>query len=172
MKFISAWFKKQATPPQKTVKPTLLESKQTGSCGGMSTTELKIRIELILDPVHTAGSIMESVSQLASLSHELQTQFLAQLSDLSDLSMSHAYLFMQAYAPAIKHMNREEHTQWIEQISLALTSQQADKANNLIQHYSEFSLQLDKSITSFNLFFGSLTGIICSVFAFTLYLAS
>ena len=147
---MSAWFKKQTKPSQKMIKPTLLESRQTGSCGGMSTTELKIRIELILDGIKTKDSIMGSVTQLAGLSHALQTQFLAQLSKLSELSMSHAYSVMLVYTPAINSMDRDEHKQWMEQIILALSSSQLDEANRLIKNYSEFNLQINKSTTSFS----------------------
>jgi nitric oxide reductase NorD protein len=147
MTFIRDWFNKQTKPPQKRVKARLLESRQTGSCGGMSTTELKIRIELILDGIKTKDSIMGPVTELAALSHALQTQFLAQLSELSELSIPHAYSVMLVYTPAIRIMDKAEHKQWLEHILLAIRSNQLDEANSLINNYSEFNLQINKSTT-------------------------
>jgi nitric oxide reductase NorD protein len=149
MKFISNWFKKKTTPTQKTSNFASLESKQTGSCGGMSTTELKIRIELILSGIKIKESIMSSVTKLAKLSHLVQSQFLTQLEETADISMTHAYSLMLVYEPALNEMNTEEHEQWIEQIIQALKSNKTVEANSLIENYSNFSSQINKSIVLF-----------------------
>jgi len=149
MRFISDWFKKKSVPTHKITSFALLESKQTGSCGGMSTTELKIRIELILSGLKPKDSIMGSVTQLARLSHLLQSQFLAQLTEMSEISMTHAYSMMLVYEPALNVMNAEQHEQWIEQIIQAVRSNKIIEANNLIENYSDFSSQINKSIVLF-----------------------
>jgi nitric oxide reductase NorD protein len=115
----------------------------------MSTTELKIRIELILNGIKTKQSIMSSVTELAKLSHLVQSQFLTQLEETADISMTHAYSLMLVYEPALNEMNTEEHEQWIEQIIQALKSNKTVEANSLIENYSNFSSQINKSIVLF-----------------------
>ena len=150
MKFISDWFKKKAVPIHKVASLALLESKQTGSCGGMSTTELKIRIELILSGIKTKDSIMGPVTKLARLSHLIQSQFLTQLTEMSEISMTHAYSMMLVYEPALNVMNTEQHEQWVGQIIQAIRSNEIAQANSLIENYPNFSSQINKSIALFS----------------------
>tara|TARA_R110001583_G_scaffold171120_1_gene324575 strand:- start:14190 stop:16277 length:2088 start_codon:yes stop_codon:yes gene_type:complete len=149
MKFISAWFQKKTVPTHIVTSPASLESKQTGSCGGMSTTELKIRIELILSDIKTKDSIMGSVTKLARLSHPIQSLFLTQLAEMAETSMAHAYSMMLVYEPALNVMNTEEHEQWIEHIIQAVQLKQINEANSLIKNYSDFSSQINKSMALF-----------------------
>ncbi len=146
MKFISEWLKKKTHSTPKMSGLSLLESKQTGSSGGMSTTELNIRIELILNGFNNKDSIMTSVTELARLSHLIQTQFLTQLTEVSEISMPHAYSLMLVYEPALKIMNADEHKQWLNLIFQSLSTNQFTEANNLIENYSEFSSRIDTSI--------------------------
>tara|TARA_R110002049_G_scaffold273592_2_gene451418 strand:+ start:1397 stop:3490 length:2094 start_codon:yes stop_codon:yes gene_type:complete len=135
---------------QKRIKKTVsLESKQTGSCGGMSTTELKIRIELILDGVDTRN-IIEPVTELAALSHSLQSEFLIQLADLADLSVTHAYSILWIYAPALSLMKSIDNQSWISQIKQALVNKEFANADALINNYHDFISQLDTSAAEFS----------------------
>jgi nitric oxide reductase NorD protein len=125
-----------------------LESKQTGSCGGMSTNELKIRIELILDGVNTR-KIIEPVTELAALSHSLQSEFLIQLTEVADLSVTHAYSLLWVYTPALKLMKSIESKSWITEIKQALIKKELATADSLINHYHDFISQLDTSTAKF-----------------------
>lgn len=130
--------------PQRNTKQLSLESKQTGSCGGMSTTELKIRIELILDGVDTR-QIIEPVTGIAALSHALQSEFLTQLASVAELSASHAYALLLTYAPALNAMSTSEHSYWLETIKQALSEQEFEHAETLINGYGDFVSNLDKT---------------------------
>lgn len=130
--------------PQRNTKQLSLESKQTGSCGGMSTTELKIRIELILDGVDTR-QIIEPVTGIAALSHALQSEFLTQLASVAELSASHAYALLLTYAPALNAMSTSEHSYWLETIKQALSEQKFEHAEILINGYGDFVSNLDKT---------------------------
>jgi nitric oxide reductase NorD protein len=135
---------------QKRNKTTVsLESKQTGSCGGMSTTELKIRIELILDGVDTR-KIIEPVTQLAALSHSLQSEFLIQLTEVADLSVTHGYSLLWVYTPALNLMKSIESKSWIAQIKQALDKRELATADSLINNYADFISQLDTSTAAFS----------------------
>lgn len=134
--------------PKRNTKKVSLESKQTGSCGGMSTTELKIRIELILDGVDTR-QIIEPVTELASLSHALQSEFLIQLTKVAELSVNHAYSLMLVYAPALNLMNTTEHGYWLERIKQALIEKEFRQADVLINQYTDFVSQLDTTTVQF-----------------------
>ncbi|MFT6908970.1 MAG: nitric oxide reductase NorD protein [Oleiphilaceae bacterium] len=135
---------------QKLNKTTVsLESKQTGSCGGMSTNELKIRIELILDGVDTR-KIIAPVTQLAALSHSLQSEFLIQLTEVADLSVTHGYSLLWVYAPALNLMKSIETKSWIAQIKQALEKRELATADSLIKHYTDFISQLDTSRAEFS----------------------
>lgn len=136
---VEAWLR-----PQRDLKRQSLESRQTGSCGGMSTTELKIRIELILDGVDT-NHIIEPVTELAALSHALQSEFLSQLEEVADLSVTHAYALMQVYSKALNQMNISERGFWLEAIKQSLRDRQTDQATSIIEHYDEFASTLDKT---------------------------
>jgi nitric oxide reductase NorD protein len=149
MKFISDWFKKKAIPINNKGRIALLESKQTGSCGGMSTTELKIRIELILTDIKSKESIMAPVTQLAKLSHLSQSEFLNRLEQLADISMEHAYSMMLVYEPALTIMDTSQHQQWIEQLIEAVSAKETVKANSLIDNYTDFKSQINTSTTQF-----------------------
>ena len=142
-KLIGAWRK-----PERNTTKVSLESKQTGSCGGMSSTELKIRIELILDGVDTR-QIIEPVTALAGLSHALQSEFLVQLSKIAELSVNHAYALMLVYAPALSLMNTTDHDHWLNRIKQALVEKDFEAADSLIKHYTSFVAQLDKTAVPF-----------------------
>lgn len=141
---LNAWW-----GPQRNTKQLSLESKQTGSCGGMSTTELKIRIELILDGVDTR-QIIEPVTEIAALSHALQSEFLAQLANVAELSPHHAYSLMQIYTPALNSMTPLDHGIWLDNIKQALSEQAFEDAETLIKGYADFASQLDKSTVQFS----------------------
>ncbi|SFJ80460.1 nitric oxide reductase activation protein NorD [Methylophaga sulfidovorans] len=130
-------------PPRDSNKLSL-ESRQTGSCGGMSTTELKIRIELILDGIDT-NHIIEPVTKIAALSHALQSEFLTELAEVAELSVTHANALMRAYTPALNSMSRAEHSLWLEKIKHTLNEGHSDEASSLINNYSKFASTLDKS---------------------------
>jgi nitric oxide reductase NorD protein len=130
-------------------KAVSLESKQTGSCGGMSTTELKIRIELILDGVDTR-KIIEPVTEIAALSHSLQSEFLIQLMEVADLSVTHAYSLLWVYTPALNVMKSIENKSWIAQIKQALVNRELATADSLINNYADFISQLDTSAVAFS----------------------
>ncbi len=130
--------------PQRDSNKLSLESRQTGSCGGMSTTELKIRIELILDGIDT-NHIIEPVTKIAALSHALQSEFLAELAEVADLSVTHANALMRTYTPALNSMTRAEHSLWLEKIKRTLNEGHSDEASTLINNYSKFTSTLDKS---------------------------
>lgn len=149
MKFISAWFKKKAIPIDNKARIALLESRQTGSCGGMSTTELKIRIDLILTDIKSKESIMGPVTQLAKLSHLSQSEFLTQLEKVADISMEHAYSMMLVYEPALNVMSTAQHHQWIDQLTEAVSTNQTVRANSLIDNYSDFKSQINTATTQF-----------------------
>jgi nitric oxide reductase NorD protein len=135
---------------QKRNKTTVsLESKQTGSCGGMSTTELKIRIELILDGVDTR-KIIKPVTEIAALSHSLQSEFLIQLTEVADLSVTHGYSLLWVYTPALNLMKSIESKSWIAQIKQALDKRELATADSLINNYADFISQLDTSTAEFS----------------------
>lgn len=133
--------------PKKNTRASL-ESKQTGFCGGMSTTELKIRIELILDGVDTR-QIIEPVTGLSSLSHALQHEFLSLLTEIAEISMIHAYSLMLVYTSALKLMNTSGHAQWLETIKQALIEGDYKQADYLINNYTEFVSEIDETIVQF-----------------------
>ena len=148
MGLIRRWWQKWPAL-QRNTQAISLESKQTGSCGGMSTTELKIRIELILDGVDTR-SIIEPVTEIAALSHALQSEFLSELSDLADISVSHAYSLMQVYASALSLIKAEEIPVWLEQIKQAVRANAPEQASSLIENYADFISELDSTTVAFS----------------------
>lgn len=134
--------------PNRDTKKLSLESRQTGSCGGMSTTELKIRIELILDGVDTT-KIIEPVTELAALSHAIQSEFLTQLSEVATLSVKHAYSLMLIYTSALNLMSTSEHALWLDKIKESLIEKDLTRTDSLLNNYSDFTSQLSKSKVQF-----------------------
>ena len=89
-----------------------LESKQTGSSGGMSTTELLIRLELVMGQ-GTGLPLMDYSNEMARLSHPLQLFIFSQTSELSELSYEHANEFLAVASTALVEMEQKQYERWL-----------------------------------------------------------
>ena len=74
-----------------------LELRQTASTGGMATTELLIRLELIMGQA-SGLPLMDYANEMVNLSHPHQLFIFSETSAISDLSYEHAHEFL-AVAP-------------------------------------------------------------------------
>ncbi|MFK8068955.1 MAG: nitric oxide reductase activation protein NorD [Gammaproteobacteria bacterium] len=115
-----------------------LESTQTGSCGGMSSTELKIRIELMLGDLKSTSSVIGPANELAKHSHPTQTFFLSQLSSISDLSFEHAYQLLLASPSALEEMEQEQYENWSGDIKQHLIANDKKMAMDVIGDYTNY----------------------------------
>jgi nitric oxide reductase NorD protein len=115
-----------------------LESRQSGSSGGMSTTELLIRLELVMGQ----GSklpLMRYSTEMAKLSHPLQLYIFSKASEFSDLSYPHAGEFLEVASTALLQMEQKQYERWLSAITQLLHSGEMLLASERIQNYSEYT---------------------------------
>lgn len=142
MGFVLDWLKKlgqlRQTETSNTRKNGSLESRQTGSSGGMSTTELLIRLELVMGQGADLP-LMQYSTEMAKLSHPLQLYIFSQVSTLSDLSYSHACEFLHIASTALTQMEQKQYERWISGIKQHLYNGEDALASERIQNYIAFT---------------------------------
>lgn len=121
-----------------------LESKQTGSSGGMSTTELLIRLELVMGQ-GSGLPLMDYANEMAQLSHPLQLFIFSQTADLSDLSYPHANEFLGVASAALVKMEQNQHERWLLGIKQSLVGGDKHAASEQIQNYLEYTDEGDSN---------------------------
>ena len=121
-----------------------LEGRQTGSSGGMSTTELLIRLELVMGQDGKLP-LIDYANKMAKLSHPLQLYIFEQINWLSDLSYTHADKFLQIAPEALTAMEQKEYQRWLSQIKQALTGNDSASADALLIDYQSFLSLSDKT---------------------------
>jgi nitric oxide reductase NorD protein len=119
-----------------------LESKQTGSSGGMSTTELLIRLELVMGQ-GSGLPLMDYANEMAKLSHPLQLFIFSQTSELSDLSYGHANEFLIVASTALVQMEQKQYERWLLGIKQALVAGDDDIATEQIKNYLDYTSERD-----------------------------
>jgi nitric oxide reductase NorD protein len=119
-----------------------LESKQTGSSGGMSTTELLIRLELVMGQ-GSGLPLMDYANEMAKLSHPLQLFIFSQTSELSDLSYGHANEFLIVASTALVQMEQKQYERWLLRIKQALVAGDDDIATEQIKNYLDYTSERD-----------------------------
>jgi len=119
-----------------------LESKQTGSSGGMSTTELLIRLELVMGQ-GSGLPLMDYANEMAKLSHPLQLFIFSQTSELSDLSYGHANEFLIVASTALVQMEQRQYERWLLRIKQALVAGDDDIATEQIKNYLDYTSERD-----------------------------
>ena len=119
-----------------------LESKQTGSSGGMSTTELLIRLELVMGQ-GSGLPLMDYANEMAKLSHPLQLFIFSQTSELSDLSYGHANEFLIVASTALVQMEQKQYERWLLGIKQALVAGDDDIATEKIKNYLDYTSERD-----------------------------
>ncbi len=143
MKFLSKWFDRTGHSNKlnklRSEKHGSLESKQTGSCGGMSSTELKIRIELILGNLKSKAPIIKPANELAKRSHPTQSFFLSQLRLISNLSSEHAYQLLLASSSVLDNMEQDQYEHWLEDVQHYLQANDSKAASDLISDYKNYT---------------------------------
>ena len=142
MGFFLDWLKKLGQFREKDASTTRkngsLESRQTGSSGGMSTTELLIRLELVMGQGADLP-LMQYSTEMAKLSHPLQLYIFSQVSVLSDLSYSHACEFLHIASTALTQMEQKQYERWISGIKQHLYNGEDDLARERIHNYVEYT---------------------------------
>ncbi len=138
MGFFSGWLKKLHRPKNTGTQPSRksgsLESRQSGSSGGMSTTELLIRLELILGQ-NSKLPLMTYCNEIATLSHPLQLSIFSELDELSLLSMEHAGQFLEASTSALTKMEANQYERWLADIKKLLKDGEKERASERIANY-------------------------------------
>lgn len=119
-----------------------LEAKQTGSSGGMSTTELLIRLELVMGQ-GSGLPLMDYSTEMAKLSHPLQLFIFAQTSELSDLSYSHACDFLAVASTALIQMEQKQYERWLLDIKTTLAAGEFDSASHYIKNFIKYTNEGD-----------------------------
>ena len=119
-----------------------LEARQTGSSGGMSTTELLIRLELVMGQ-GAALPLMQYSTEMAKLSHPMQLFIFSQVSAFSDLSYSHACEFLDVASSALTQMEQKQYERWISGIKQLLYAGEDALASERIQNYLEYTNEGD-----------------------------
>lgn len=121
-----------------------LESKQTGSSGGMSTTELLIRLELVMGQ-GTGLPLMDYSNEMARLSHPLQLFIFSQTSELSELSYEHANEFLAVASTALVKMEQKQYERWLLGIKQSLMAGNKESASDQINSYLNYTSIIDIS---------------------------
>lgn len=115
-----------------------LESRQTGSSGGMSTTELLIRLELVMGQ-GSGLPLMDYANEMARLSHPLQLFIFSEVLVLSELSYSHANHFLAVAPKALTEMEQKQYERWLTGIKQALVSGEDEQATSLLVDYDAYT---------------------------------
>ena len=126
-----------------------LESKQTGSSGGMSTTELLIRLELVMGQ-GSGLPLMDYANEMARLSHPLQLFIFSQAAELSDLSYGHANEFLAVASTALVQMEQKQYERWLLGIKQTLGAGDLAIATEQIENYIDFTTERDTNTAYLN----------------------
>lgn len=135
LRIVSNLINKDKTNSRKS-KP--VESRQSGISGGMSTTELLIRLELVMGQ-GSGLPLMDYATELAKLSHPLQLHIFSLVSELSDLSYSHACEFLAVASTALTEMEQKQYERWLTSIKQMLHAGDHEKASEQIRDYEAFT---------------------------------
>lgn len=142
MGFFLDWLKKWGQYKERDTSNTRtngsLESRQTGSSGGMSTTELLIRLELVMGQGADLP-LMQYSTEMAKLSHPMQLFIFSQVSALSDLSYSHACEFLEIASTALTEMEQKQYERWISGIKQHLHKGENALASERIANYLDYT---------------------------------
>ena len=121
-----------------------LESRQTGSSGGMSTNELLIRLELVMGQ-GSGLPLMDYSNEIAKLSHPLQLFIFSQTAELSELSYDHANEFLQVASTALTEMEQRQYERWLLEIKQALVAGNDADASEHIKNHSSYTTEGDSN---------------------------
>ncbi|WP_299880451.1 nitric oxide reductase activation protein NorD [uncultured Cocleimonas sp.] len=110
----------------------------TAVSGGMGTTELLIRLEMVLNDIKSKKPIIDHAYELAGFSHNLQSRLLSDLSDISETSYEHGYEFLTVSAAAISSMEQTQYDKWVYDIKSLLADGYDDKASELISKHPSY----------------------------------
>jgi len=110
----------------------------TAVSGGMGTTELLIRLEMVLDDIKSKKPIIDHAYELAGFSHNLQSRLLSDLSDIVGISYDHGYEFLKVSAAAISSMEQSQYDKWIYDIKSLLDDGYDEKASELISKHPSY----------------------------------
>ena len=103
----------------------------------MGSTELLIRIELILGAKTSKCPIIEHANGLAELSHPVQSRFLSDLEFVRDLSHSHACQLLSVSSDALTSLDQEQYDSWLQTIKKSLVAGEDQAAASAIENYSD-----------------------------------
>lgn len=147
MGFFSNWIKKlnqsQERKLHQSRKSGSLESRQSGSSGGgMSTTELLIRLELIVGQ-NTKLPLMQYSTGIATLSHPLQLIIFSELNELIDLSYDHACDFLAVSASVLTTMEQAQYQRWLSDVKKLLAKGEHLRARERIANYVLYAQDAD-----------------------------
>jgi len=142
MGFFLDWARKlgqfQERVTSSTRKSGSLESRQSGPSGGMSTTELLIRLELVMGQGADLP-LMQYSTEMAKLSHPMQLFIFSQVSAFSDLSYSHACEFLDIASTALIQMEKKQYERWISGIKQHLYIGEDALASERIKNYLDYT---------------------------------
>ncbi len=122
-----------------------LESRQSGSTGGMSTTELLIRLELVVGQ-NSKLPLMAYSTEIAGLSHPLQLIIFSELTELEDLSHDHACRFLAVAASALISMEQEQYQRWLSDVKKLLAVGEDEKARERIANFVLYTQDADANV--------------------------
>jgi nitric oxide reductase NorD protein len=104
----------------------------------MSTTELLIRLELVMGQGSNLPLMQYSI-EMAALSHPLQLLIFSKVSEFSDLSYSHAGEFLEVASTALLQMEQKQYDRWLSGIKQLLYSGEMLLASERILDYSKYT---------------------------------
>ncbi len=117
-----------------------LEGRQTGSSGGMSTTELLIRLELVMGQ---GGELplMDYATEIAKLSHPLQLFIFDEVNILSDISYRHANEFLAVSSTALTQMEQKQYERWLTAVKQALYGNDDALASEVLADFKAYTTE-------------------------------
>ena len=119
-----------------------LELRQTASTGGMATTELLIRLELVMG--QSSGlPLMNYANEMVNLSHPLQLFIFAQTTEISNLSYDHAHEFLIVASSALVLMEQKQYERWLSEIKQTLVSGDVDSTSDKIKNFLDYTNERD-----------------------------
>lgn len=150
MGFFSNWKKRfrqsqQSALQRQSRNGGSLESRQSGSTGGMSTTELLIRLELIVGQ-NSKLPLMEYSTEIAALSHPLQLIIFAELNELIDLSYDHACDFLAVSASVLAEMEQDQYQRWLSDVKKLLAKGEDERAKERIANFVLYTQDADANV--------------------------
>ncbi len=119
-----------------------LELRQTASTGGMATTELLIRLELIMGQA-SGLPLMDYANEMVNLSHPHQLFIFSETSAISDLSYEHAHEFLAVAPTALVLMEQKQYERWLSGIKQAFASGDPESASEQIKNYLDYTSERD-----------------------------